>query len=234
MTLLSMVTRICNAPGVGLAVPTVVAASGDAGIQEILELANQEGEELAKRADWPELMTEKTFTTSAAAIQTGAIPSDFDRFVNGTWFNRTKMRKLVGPLSPEQWQRIQANGAVSTVIQAFRIRGSDMLITPTPAAGETIAYEYLTKNWCQSSGGTGQSAWAADTDTGVLDERLMTLGVIWRWRKAKGFSFQDALDTYNNEVEKAAGRAPGAPVLMMNARPFSRLPIGTIPDGSWS
>jgi hypothetical protein len=234
MSLLTIIQNVCNSPGVGLAVPTVVVTSADAGILELLQLANQEGKELGKRFDWPVLTAEQTFTTTAAAVQVGAIPSAFDRFVNDSMFNRTTARKVVGPISPQQWQAIQANGSYTSVIQSFRRRGTDLLITPTPAAGETIAYEYISKNWCESSGGTDQSAWVADTDVGLLDEELMKLGIIWRWRKAKGFSFQDALDTYNSEVEKAAGRAPGAPTLYLNSRPTTALRRPLIPEGSWS
>lgn len=233
MSLLTMIARVCNAPGVGLPVPAQVVGSADAGVLELLELANQEGEELARRADWPVLIAEQVFTTIASAAQAGAIPADFQRFVNGTWFNRTTSRKLVGPLTPEQWQRLQANGANGVATQAFRRRGLSLLIAPTPPAGQSIAFEYLSKNWCQSSGGTGQSAWAADSDSGVLEERLMALGIIWRWRKAKGFSFSDALDTYNGEVEKEAARAPGAPALSLTARPVGALAGANIPEENW-
>ena len=37
----------------------------------------------------------------------------------------------------------------------------DILINPAPSAGHTFAYEYMSKNWCESSGGTDQAAWAA-------------------------------------------------------------------------
>jgi hypothetical protein len=238
MTLLTMIARVCNAPGVGLPVPAQVVGSADAGVLELLELANQEGEELARRADWPVLIAEQVFTTAATAAQAGALPADFQRFVNGTWFNRTTARKLVGPLTPEQWQRLQANGpsgglGAGVATQAFRRRGLSLLIAPTPPAGQSIAFEYLSKNWCRSSGGTGQAAWVADSDSGVLEERLMALGIIWRWRKAKGFSFSDALDTYQEEVEKEAARAPGAPALSLTARPVGALGVANIQEGSW-
>lgn len=233
MSLLSLIQAVCNTPGVGIAEPSTVVNSGDVSIDELLELANQEGQELSRQHDWAVLLKEQTFSTSAAAAQTGAIPSDFDRFINDSIYNRTTDRKLIGPISPQQWQAIQANGTVSTVIQSFRIRGTDFLITPTPSAGQTIAFEYVSKNWCESSGGTDQSAWAADTDVGLLDERLMKLGIVYRWRKKRGFSWQDAFEEYTTEWMKAAGRSGGAPTLMLNSRPtFRRYPM--VPDGSWS
>jgi hypothetical protein len=231
MSLLSMIARVANAPGVGIAAPAAVVGSGDVSVIELLELANQEGEELARRADWPVLTAEHSFTTSAAPVQAGALPGDFDRFVNGTWWNRTTNRRLVGPLSPQQWQAQQATAAGGPLSTAFRLRGADLLITPVPPAGQTVAYEYVSRNWCRSALGAGQSAWAADMDAGILDERLMALGIIWRWRKAKGLAYGEAFDAYEMEAEKAAARAGGAPVLSLSGAGPVR--AGHVPDGSW-
>lgn len=232
MTLLTITQRASRA--LGLPVPVAVTGSTDINTLQLLELAQEEGEELSRRSDWPALTRQQTFTTTAAAVQVGALPSDWDRFINDSLFNRTTNRKLIGPLSPQDWQAEQANPSVSVVYDAFRLRGTDFLITPTPPAGQTIAYEYVTNQWCQSSGGTAQSAWAADTDTAILAERLFVLGLVWRFRQAKGLEYGEALETYEQEVQKAAGRAPGAGVLSLSTRPLLRPVIyPNVPDGNW-
>lgn len=232
MTLLTITQRASRA--LGLPVPVAVTGSTDINTLQLLELAQEEGEELSRRSDWPALTRQQTFTTTAAAVQAGALPSDWDRFINDSLFNRTTNRKLIGPLSPQDWQAEQANPSVSVVYDAFRLRGADFLITPTPPAGQTIAFEYVTNQWCQSSGGTAQSAWAADTDTAILAERLFVLGLVWRFRQAKGLEYGEALETYEQEVQKAAGRAPGAGVLSLSTRPLLRPVIyPNVPDGNW-
>lgn len=203
MTLLSLVNDaqdILSIPRSG-----IVATSTDQNVRTLLGLANQEGRELAKRHAWEELVTEKTFTATASAIQTGAVPTDMDRFLIGTFFNRTNHRRVTGPLLPEEWQAQQALTS-SVLFDSFRFRGGDILITPTPAGTETYAFEYVSKNWCQSSGDTGQASWAADSDTGVLDEKLMLLGIIWRFRKARGFDYAEEFATYEKEVLQAIMR----------------------------
>lgn len=199
MTLLSIVRDASDR--LGLARPSTVVASTDQQALTLLGIAQEEGKALARRHSWQALQTEHTFST-ANGTASYALPSGFDRILLDTVFNRTRRRRMMGDLTPAQWQETQSS-LVTMVNPAFRIRGSLFYISPTPTATETVAYEYVTKNWCQSSGGTGQAAWAADTDTGILDEELMTLGIKWRWGKAKGLDYAEDMNTYEIEVNNA-------------------------------
>lgn len=206
MTLLSLVNEVQDT--LSLPRSSVVVSSTDSNVRLLFALSKQEGRQLMKRFSWEALLTEKTFTSVAATEQTDQIPSDYDRIVNHSMFNRSQVRRITGPLNPEEWQAQQALTA-SLLIDAFRIQGGEINIVPTPDAGDTYAYEYVSKNWCQSSGGTGQAVWAADDDTGVVDENLMLLGLIWRFRKARGFDYAEEFATYNSEVEQAMMRDGG-------------------------
>jgi hypothetical protein len=199
MTLLSIVRNASDR--LGLTRPSGVIASTDQQVLTLLGLAQEEGMDLLKRHTWQALQTEYTFPT-VNGTASYALPSAFDALIKDTVFNRTRRRRMYGDLTPEQWQETQSS-LVTMVNPAFRIRGSLFYISPTPTAAETIAYEYLSKNWCQSSGGTGQAAWAADTDTGVLDEELMTLGLKWRWKKSKGLDYAEDFTSYEIRVSKA-------------------------------
>ena len=44
---------------------------------------------------------------------------------------------------------------------------------------------------------------SADTDTGILDEELMTLGLKWRWKKSKGLDYAEDFSSYEIRVQKA-------------------------------
>jgi len=199
MTLLSIVQNASDR--LGLTRPSAVVASTDVQVLQLLGLAQEEGKDLAKRHTWQALQTEHTFSTSNGTASY-ALPSGFDAIIKDTVFNRTRRRRMYGDLTPEQWQETQSS-LVTMVNPAFRIRGGLFYISPTPTSTETVAYEYLSKNWCQSAGGTGQSAWAADLDTGVLDEELMTLGLKWRWKKSKGLDYAEDFTSYEIRVAKA-------------------------------
>lgn len=199
MTLLTIVRNATDR--LGLTRPSSVIASTDQNTLTLLGLAQEEGKDLASRHSWQSLQAEYTFPT-VASTASYALPTDFDRIITETVFNRTRRRRMVGDLSPQQWQETQAS-LVTMVNPAFRIRGSLFYISPTPSAAETVAYEYVSKNWCQSNVSVGQAAWTADTDTGILDEELMTLGLVWRFRAKKGLDYAEDMNNYEIKVARA-------------------------------
>jgi hypothetical protein len=233
MTLLSMVRS--SAVRIGIGRPNVIATATDATGLQLLEFAQQEGDELARYGDWRVLRKEKTFTTVAAETQTDTpIPTDWAGFLDETIWNRTRKEPLYGPVEPDQWQAWKAHSTFP-VRDTFTLRGTSWLMQPTPTAGHTIAYEYRSANWCQSSGGTAQSAWAADTDTGILPERLMGLGLIWRYKQARGMLWETDFDKYMYEVDAALAKdKPRKIIDLRNGGPPQRVPGVTIPEGNWN
>lgn len=147
--------------------------------------------QLAARYDWQILRREKTFTTSGVALQSGAIPSDFLRFVKGTMFNRTRRTRVLGPLTPAEWQNIQAT-VYTSVYDQFIQRGNAVLLTGTLAAGQTIAFEYISKNiGLATDGTTERSAFTDDADTTYFDDELVISGTVWRYLKAEGRDYSE-------------------------------------------
>lgn len=231
MSLLTIVQNACDR--VGLTRPSAVVNSTALTARQMLALVQQEGKDIARRHAWQKITKEKTFASTAAAAQTDAIPSDFDRFIDGTFYNRTAKRHVEGPLTPQEWQNAQAVSA-TTVIESFRQRGNSILITPTPSTGITYAYEYVSNQWCESSGGTDQSAWAADTDVGLLSEELMTLGLVWRFKKANGLDYSEEFRTYELQLSQAITRDGGKPTLHAGKKVNPFKPRGVyVPDGNW-
>lgn len=232
MSLLTLIQGACDR--IGIVRPTSVIGSTDQQVLRLLGYAQQEGKDLAQKYDWQVLRAEQTFISVAQASQTGAVPSNFDHFVNETFFNRSKKRPVFGPMSPQEWQFAQS--VVSTVIvESFIVRSDAILLTPTPPAGDSYAYEYIKNTWCQSSGGTAQTAWAADTDTGILSEELMTLGVVWRFKAGRGYSYDEEFRSYEIMCAERFARDGGRRTLNAGYRPDARRPRAPfIQDGSWS
>lgn len=221
MSLLTIVRGACDR--LSLVRPSAVISATDQTTLNLLGFAQQEGKELARRAAWQALTSEKTFSTTAAAAQVGGLPDDFDWYIPDTMFNRTSRRRVAGPLSNEQWQGMQAT-LITIVNPAFRIRGGSILLSPTPGAGETVGYEYITKNWCRSATLTAQSAWTADTDTAVLDEEMHTLGVIWRFKHSKGLDYAEEFRSYEAMVNLAMTRDGARPRIQTANQSTDRVP----------
>jgi hypothetical protein len=175
MTLLSIVQDAVDEVGVGPI--ATVAGNQDPLALKLLRLVNKGGKALMKSAVWQVLRKERTFTSIAGLEQTGTLPADFDRFVPETFWDRTNVKLISGPVSAVEWQGMVANDYAGEQTK-FIYRGDSVSIIPSYSAGVSLAFEYVSKNWCEDSGGSGQTAFAADTDVGILDEELLTLSLI--------------------------------------------------------
>lgn len=220
---------------IGIPRPTALVGSTNQQARELLTFAQQEGKELMKAVPWEELQTEVTFNTVAADVQT-SLPSDFDRFLNDSMFNRTLDRKIGGPISPQEWQQRKAFPTASTVNYWFRVRGGDILFTPQPQAGEAIYYEYISRNWCQSALAVAQPEIQADTDTLRMRDadEVFILGLRWRFLKAKGLGWETPFQEYMQQRQQRAGTQEGAPTLNAAGRNFwGSWYRPNVPEGNW-
>lgn len=235
MTCLSVVQAACSE--IGITKPTAVVTNTDPQIIQLLALSNREGRTLIKRGRWQNVAQEATFNTVATESQ-GAITTlagaDFNYILNDTIWNRDLKRPVFGPLAASQWQQLKAQSQQGPFNQ-FRIRANLLRFLPTPTAGQACAFEWVSKNWCQNTGATvSYSAWNADTDVGLLDEDLLTLGLIWRWKMAKGFDYAEDFAEYERQITDALGRDAGKPKLNLGGENFDIWPAIVVPSGSWS
>ncbi len=209
--LLSIVQRACRL--LSIPVPTEVVGSTDTQVQQLYALANEEGDELAGAYDWQIMRRQHLFDTVASAVQSSAIPSDLDHFIANSFFNRTTMRYMYGPITPQEWQAIQAQPQLNRVFLAFVERDGQFLVTPTPGAGQTIAYEYITTHWAKSALGVPQREFLADTDETYLDDKLFPLGLRWRFLKSKGLDYAEDFRTYQSEKTQRMARDGGNTII---------------------
>lgn len=175
-------------------------------------------------------VTPTTVTINQAATSTGAgtftfgqsdyaLPSDFDRPIDNTLWDRSRFWSMRGPQSPQQWQLFKSSVIGRASIQRrfrFRYIGGNPVFSVDPVPtdnGSALVFEYVSNAWCQSALGVAQTQWAADTDTGILSEDLMTLGLRWRVLRRLGLSYSEELDEYEREASKAAATDGGAAIL---------------------
>lgn len=216
MTLLSICQQICRE--VGQPAPTSIVSNSSETARRLLAVMQTQGRVLAsgkielegrflKNHNWSALRKEFSFNTvdgSASYVISSSIGSDFNRFIDDTIWDRTNNWK-VRVYSPVDWHLSKGWSIVSAQARVSMLRrGNSVVFDPTPAGAYSIYGEYLSKNWCESSGGTDQSAWAADTDLPLLDEDLMILGGKWRYLSRLGESYAEEKAEYEQAVFAAA------------------------------
>jgi len=231
---MSLLTLIQNASDtIGLPRPSSVVSSTDGNVRTLLSLAQTEGRELLERFSWPETQEETSHTTLAAELQgeMSVIAPGFAYIINNTFWNRTLTHAVPGPLSPFEWQGLKARSATGPY-SSFRIRGGKLYGYPAPSAGDNWTFEYQTKYFCESSGGTQQDSWVDDTDVGILDENLMEMGVVWRFKKKNGLDYSEDYRVYEQKLANDTARVGGKQTLDMGSGGGAQTGV-YVPEGSW-
>jgi len=233
---LEVIQRAANA--LGIPEPSSALASTQDDIIQLVELLNQEGRSLSSRYDWQNLTYEATFTTLAAESQ-GTLASiigatqELRHIVNDTIWNRTTQLPILGPNSKPEWQARKAL-ALTGPYPEYRIRGNTLRFYPTPPAGETCYFEYVSSMWLtDSTGATYRRNLASDTDVFLLDDEILLAGLEWRFLRKKGLSYAEEFASYEALVQQAISRDGTKPILSMDGE-SRKYRYGTfIPVGSW-
>lgn len=174
-----------------------------------------------------------TGTSITFAQDTYPLPSDIDWFNNRTFWDRTNRWELIGPDSPQidQWHR---SGIVATgprrhyrILQGINtITGAEQPMVrfwPSPveiASPLQLVFEYLSAFSVAVSGGiTYAQYFTKDTDTCLLDDNAITMGIKWMFWEAKGFgSYITLQNRWVDYVERIAARDGSAPTLQLVRR----------------
>lgn len=173
---------------------------------------------------------EATGTTVGAELtfsqDTYPEPSDFNSFLNRTWWDRTNRWELLGPDSPQldQWHR---SGIVTTGprrhFRQLGWLGNTYRIWPPPAEITDplqLVFEYLS-NQCVFLNGnvaTTSTQFENNNDQPILNDRAVILGIKWRFWEQKGFDWVQKRTDYDNYVERLMARDGGAQTLSMVKR----------------
>ena len=115
--------------------------------------------------------------------------------------------------------------------------GNELYFLPVPTiAGETISFNYYTKNWIyQSVGDVYQDTFQDDTDAPLLDARLIILGTVWRWKHARGLEYGQDFDNYERAVADKTARDGPKPIITLDGEPQDTIaPVAIVPTGNWT
>lgn len=239
-TLLQIVRAACDE--IGLPRPSAVVGSTDAQAVQMLALLNREGREVSRRdganGGWPQLRREHSITLVDSQASY-AFPSDLAYFINTTGWDQSNNWPLDGPISPQIWQVLKSGtiGSVGPRLR-FRIMAGALYVDPTPDssnAGNTLVLEYYSESWCESSVADPQTSWLSDSDVPRLPDDIFVLGLIWRWRRAKGLDYQEEFNAYEDYVAQSLARSGMSRVLDLGGieRVTRLLTEDNIPDSGF-
>lgn len=222
---------------------TTIIGSVDPQARRFLRLANRQGRALMREFDWIELQRLHTFSTVLNQSEYD-FPDDYDRITIDTVWDRGMLTPIVGPIFPATWQAIKS-GLIGSGIyfRRYRLLRSATTTTakftidpPSPNAGDTLAFEYISNGWCQNPAKTEVfDEFSSDNDTLLLNRDLMVMGVIWRWQKAQFLDFSASLAEYNEELDRITGRNTPSPAVSLAGADLRQHFLGyvNIPDSGY-
>lgn len=243
MSLLTIIQEVTSE--LGIRIPDTVVGNTDAQVVQLLALANRAGREVARRGGrgWSSLVRSQTFTLTTGTEDQGAIQgtivtdSDFKYYVPDTMWDRTTSMPVTGPLDSQAYQTLQAFPVTGPYFQYMFREDGHLYINPAPGSADTIAFEYVSSAWCEQSDGTARTSnkFEADTDKARLQEDLLILNIIYRWRRVKGLDYSEEFMDYERAVLDSLAKDGGKPKINLESADRNYRQAGIIiPIGSWT
>ena len=230
---------------IGLPQPASVIGSAAPTVVTMKALLDREGRNLAKRKSlygggWTILETEHTFQTVADQEEYD-LPADLYSVIGNSVWDRGNFFPVRGGISPQEWQAIRSGLVQSAQLRRrYRIKDSlgagrrrKFVLDPVPSDVETVVFEYVSSRWVSDAGGTVFfDRFQSDDDVSLLPQELLEMGLVWRYKQAKGFDFTADLAEWQMECNKTFGSDTGPRKIPIARNKFT-LPVGNVPDSGF-
>jgi hypothetical protein len=210
-------------PKIGINRPTqLIADTGPTSIELQSTLA-EVARMIVDRYDWATYKKLGTFTGDGVALAFNK-PTDYLRMLkNGSlWPSGSVYSPLTHYVDSDEWlQTIVQN--FTPVIGGWTILNNQFNISmggqSSPLAlGDTVQFYYMSNLLFADAGGTPKAAITADTDVFRLDERLLKLGLIYKWKSDNGRPYGQDISDFEDALAIMIGADKGSKILHMGRR----------------
>jgi hypothetical protein len=202
--------------------PTALFTSNDKLMIELADLVNETAVAVMKAHDWRKLTLLKTQGGDGTATEF-LFPSDYDRMpIKGNIYSSRSQLPLDRAQDLDQWLEFQLTSVIGSP-GVWIVVGNKLAIKPALATGESAKFYYISNLIVSEDEGVTftKTQFDADGQTFILPERLLTLGLIWRWKAQKKFEYAEDMTNYNVALGEEAGREKGSRIITVGRQ---RLP----------
>lgn len=200
--------------------PSTLFSTTDQFAKELRTQANRTAVAVAKAYDWQKLLAIHTLTGDGTTTSF-SLPSNYARMTKGADLLTSSFGyRLVKARDANQWLYYQINNTIIGYPGRWIIIGGAIEVLPAIADGDTVKFYYI-KNTIVT-GASAQTNFESDTDTFDLPERLITLGVVWRWRAQKRREYAEDLRNFEIALAEETATDKGSRVLVVGQQ---RIPV---------
>lgn len=175
--------------------------------------------------DWTALKTLATLTGDGALAFD--LPSDYRRMLKKAtvWPSATPYSAYRHYADTDAWLGMLSQ-SFPVVTGAWTLIGEQMHIrvggsTSALETGETAQFYYLTSKFAKDASGVAKAQFTADDDTYRLDERLLKLALIYKWKQGHLQDYAEELSDYENDLSERVGADKGSSILVVGQRRMS-------------
>jgi len=214
-----------------LEVGNVVTGTGQAPYAEILTIDS--GTQVTLNTP---VATSTAAVSMTFAKQDYAMPTDFDRMISDTNWDRTNHWRNLGTKTSQEWQWLQGGIISVGPRERYRIYNNRLRIFQALTSIYTFAFEYVSNYWVMSAAATAgdKGAYTLDTDTTVFPDDLMLAGLKFYFLKAKKLDYSVELGEFMRALSYT--KAQDVPVPAQSLAPIGMNPLvgpWSVQDGNW-
>lgn len=153
---------------------------------EMVDLANEVAKSIAEDHDWQEMM--RTHLIQGDGTTTAfPLPDDYSRQLldsniydasNWAW-GYQRVRRY------DEWLYLQVRNFTMITPGWWILLNNQVQFIPAPGPDAQAKFIYISNQIVTDTNGVPKTSFTSDNDNFVLDERLLTLGIIWKWKEQK-------------------------------------------------
>lgn len=199
---------------------------------EIADLVNEVAEDIAASHDWQALISFHDITGDGEEADFD-LPSDYQRMLlNSDMLDSAGWAwgyQRYGDINAFRYAQTHNFGASPG---GWAIYGGQFHFQPAPADAAVASFPYISKNFARDAAtAEGKPAFTIDSDEFLLPERLLSLGLIWRWRENKKLDSTGDQEAFAKAISEYASRDKGSRVFRRGSGLALR---GTYPAWPWA
>ena len=219
MTALQITQQIARV--LGLDVPQTLTNGNDISTQRVLGLLNRALDTALNAYGWQALQKQVIFRADTNAdaynqatggLKLQSLAPDFGLALTPQIYevgSSTPVRYV----TPDQYTRLLVQGA-GAADKYFSVIGGELWFLPKlTQQGWKGVLRYRSKYGALGAEGTPKRYFDKDDDTSLLDEELLVLGGIYKFKQEMGYDYADALADYEECLGRLKARDSYAPVL---------------------
>jgi len=218
MTILSVVQQVAHK--VGLNKPDAVFITTDRDMEEMQDLIHEATTDILECQDWQVLRIKETITGDGAS-EGHSFPVDYERMYTKSNFWSSRWIWAINHITdPDEWLEYEVI-PYTFVTGNWMLFGGNINILPVMEATETIKYWYISNAIVSPASGSPKVAFTADDDYLRVKEKLLYLGLVWKWKAKKGQPYAEDMESYEDHKAYLIDKDGGSkPVLSGNRRNF--------------